>query len=98
MWWVILAVLALAIGVYVGLGLPGMPGREDRIVAPGREQQQQRGGGRLSHRYCPWAFCAAAWLTSCTSSALMTAAVPSFMTTIVQVPPSEQRACHTGKP
>lgn len=47
MWWVILAVLALAIGVYVGLGLPGMPGREDRIVAPGRAR-------RLKHNYIHW--------------------------------------------
>lgn len=47
MWWVILAVLALAIGVYVGLGLPGMPGREDRIVTPGRAR-------RLKHNHIHW--------------------------------------------
>jgi hypothetical protein len=47
MLWIIIAVLALAIGIYVGLGLPGIPGREDRVVAPGRAR-------RLRHNYIHW--------------------------------------------
>jgi hypothetical protein len=43
----ILAVLALALGVYVGLGMPGMPGREDRVVPHGRAR-------RLPHRHIHW--------------------------------------------
>jgi hypothetical protein len=40
--------LSLGIGVYVGLGMPGMPGgREDRIVAPGRAR-------RLQPNYLHW--------------------------------------------
>jgi hypothetical protein len=31
-------VVALAVGVYVGLGLPGMPGREDRVVGHARRR------------------------------------------------------------
>lgn len=40
--WVLGAIAALGIGVYVGLGLPGMPGREDRIVSPGRARRLER--------------------------------------------------------
>jgi hypothetical protein len=47
MLWFIFAVLALAIGIYVGLGLPGLPGREDRVVSPGRAR-------RLKHNYIHW--------------------------------------------
>jgi hypothetical protein len=44
----ILGIVALGIGIWVGLGLPGMPGgREDRIVAPGRAR-------RLKHNYIHW--------------------------------------------
>jgi ABC-type dipeptide/oligopeptide/nickel transport system permease subunit len=32
--------VALVIGVYVGLGAPGMPGREDRIVSRARRLRQ----------------------------------------------------------
>jgi hypothetical protein len=35
-------VVALAAGLYVGLGAPGMPGREDRVVAPGRARRLKR--------------------------------------------------------
>jgi len=45
--WIVLAVLALALGVYVGLGLPGLPGREDRVVSRGRAR-------RLPHRHVHW--------------------------------------------
>ena len=37
--WVLLAIIALALGIYVGLGLPGMPGRVDRVVSPGRARR-----------------------------------------------------------
>lgn len=45
--WLIIAVLVLALGVYVGLGMPGVPGREDRIVPTGRAQ-------RLPYRHVHW--------------------------------------------
>ncbi len=45
--WVVLSAVALGIGIYVGLGLPGLPGREDRVVAPGRAR-------RLKHNYIHW--------------------------------------------
>lgn len=47
MWLVILAVAALAAGIYVGLGAPGMPGRQDRVVTPGRAR-------RLKPNYIHW--------------------------------------------
>ena len=34
--------LALAAGIYVGLGMPGVPGREDRAVSPGRARREAR--------------------------------------------------------
>jgi hypothetical protein len=40
-------VAALALGIYVGLGAPGMPGRQDRIVSPGKAQ-------RLPKRHIHW--------------------------------------------
>jgi hypothetical protein len=40
-------VAALAIGIYVGLGFPGLPGREDRVVP-------RRGGhGRVRRYFTP---------------------------------------------
>jgi hypothetical protein len=34
------AVAALAIGIWVGIGAPGLPGaREDRVVEPGRAKR-----------------------------------------------------------
>ena len=45
--WVLLAILALALGIYVGLGMPGMPGRVDRVVPPGRAR-------RLNHNHIHW--------------------------------------------
>lgn len=28
-------IVALALGIYIGLGMPGMPGPQDRVVPPG---------------------------------------------------------------
>lgn len=48
MWILILTfVLALAVGIWVGLGMPGMSGREDRVVKHGRAR-------RLEHRHVHW--------------------------------------------
>ena len=47
MLWIMGLLVALGIGVYVGLGFPGMSGRQDRIVTPGRAQ-------RLRHRRLDW--------------------------------------------
>jgi hypothetical protein len=40
-------VLALGVGVYVGMGAPGIPGRSDRIVSSGRAR-------RLEKRHIHW--------------------------------------------
>ncbi len=40
--YIIGAVIALGAGIWVGLGHPGMQGREDRIVEPGRAQRLER--------------------------------------------------------
>jgi hypothetical protein len=38
--WIVLAVVALAIGVWVGLGMPGVRGgREDRYIESGRARR-----------------------------------------------------------
>jgi hypothetical protein len=34
-------VLALALGIYIGLGLPGMPGREDRVLPGGMRRRKK---------------------------------------------------------
>lgn len=47
MLYIIGLVLALGIGVYVGLGTPGLPGRQDRLVHPGRAH-------RLKHKHVHW--------------------------------------------
>jgi hypothetical protein len=39
--------LALGVGIYVGLGAPGFKGREDRVVSDGRAQ-------RLPRRHIHW--------------------------------------------
>jgi len=36
------SVIALAAGVWVGLGHPGFKGRDDRIVEPGRAHRLER--------------------------------------------------------
>jgi len=40
--------LALGGGIYVGLGMPGMPGRVDRMVTPGKARREAR------HRTLDW--------------------------------------------
>jgi len=47
-WWIIISfILALGLGIYVGLGAPGLKGREDRVVAPGRAR-------RLKPKHLDW--------------------------------------------
>jgi hypothetical protein len=41
MWHILGMVLALLLGIYIGLGFPGLPGREDRVVS--------RRGRRVHH-------------------------------------------------
>ncbi|HEX6938914.1 MAG TPA: hypothetical protein VF158_05840 [Longimicrobiales bacterium] len=31
-WFIVACVATFAIGIYIGLGYPGLPGREDRVV------------------------------------------------------------------
>jgi hypothetical protein len=38
---VVYMIIALGLGVYVGLGLPGIPGRGDRVVARARRRKVQ---------------------------------------------------------
>ena len=45
--WIMGLLVALGIGVYVGLGFPGLKGRQDRIVTPGRAH-------RLRYRNLDW--------------------------------------------
>ncbi len=40
--WIVIAVLALVAGVWVGAGHPGIGGREDRIVETGKPQRLER--------------------------------------------------------
>ena len=47
MLWIAGMVVALGVGVYVGLGAPGMPGREDRVVTHGKPR-------RLPKNYIHW--------------------------------------------
>jgi len=47
LFWIGLAV-ALGAGIYVGLGMPGMPGREDRVVSPGKARREAQ------HRNIDW--------------------------------------------
>jgi hypothetical protein len=35
-------IAALAAGVYIGLGLPGLPGPQDRVLPPGRRRRRKR--------------------------------------------------------
>jgi hypothetical protein len=34
-------ILALAAGIYIGLGLPGLPGREDRVLPTGMRRRRK---------------------------------------------------------
>lgn len=46
--WILLGMaLALGVGVYVGLGAPGLRGRQDRVVTMGRPR-------RLQKRHIDW--------------------------------------------
>lgn len=35
------AILALAAGIYIGLGFPGLPGREDRVLPRGMRRRSK---------------------------------------------------------
>ena len=39
---VIGGILALLIGIYIGLGMPGLPGREDRVLPRGMRRRKKR--------------------------------------------------------
>lgn len=45
MWYIIGMVAALALGIYIGIGFPGLPGREDRVVSR---------RGRRIHHFTPY--------------------------------------------
>lgn len=47
MFWILGMVVALGVGIYVGLGMPGMKGREDRVVREGTAR-------RLEKRHIDW--------------------------------------------
>lgn len=42
MWYIIGGVLALLLGIYIGLGFPGLPGRENRVLPPGRRRRNKK--------------------------------------------------------
>jgi hypothetical protein len=35
-------ILALVAGIYIGLGMPGMPGREDRVLPDGMRRRRKQ--------------------------------------------------------
>ena len=35
-------ILALVLGIYIGLGFPGLPGRQDRVLPPGKRHKTKR--------------------------------------------------------
>lgn len=39
--YVIGAILALLLGIYIGLGMPGLPGREDRVLPKGMRRKKK---------------------------------------------------------
>jgi hypothetical protein len=41
MMYVIGGILALLIGIYIGLGFPGLPGREDRVLPGGKTRRRK---------------------------------------------------------
>lgn len=41
MMYVVGAVLALLAGIYIGLGFPGLPGREDRVLPSGMRRRRK---------------------------------------------------------
>lgn len=42
MWYWIGAILALLLGIYIGLGAPGMSGRENRVLPRGKTRRRKR--------------------------------------------------------
>lgn len=42
LYYVIGMILALGLGVYIGLGFPGLPGRENRVITSGRARRARR--------------------------------------------------------
>jgi hypothetical protein len=38
--YVVGAIIALLVGIYIGLGMPGMPGREDRVLPRGMRRRR----------------------------------------------------------
>lgn len=41
MMYILGGILALAIGIYIGLGWPGLPGRENRVLPGGRKRKRK---------------------------------------------------------
>ena len=41
MLYIIGGILALALGIYIGLGFPGLPGREDRVLPGGKTRRKK---------------------------------------------------------
>lgn len=41
MMYVVGGILALLIGIYIGLGFPGLPGREDRVLPRGKTRRRK---------------------------------------------------------
>lgn len=41
MWYWIGMIAALLLGIYIGLGFPGMSGREDRVLPGGRKRRKK---------------------------------------------------------
>lgn len=39
--YVIGGILALLVGIYIGLGMPGLPGREDRVLPKGMRRKRK---------------------------------------------------------
>lgn len=39
--YVIGGIVALLVGIYIGLGLPGLPGREDRVLPKGMRRRRK---------------------------------------------------------
>jgi hypothetical protein len=41
MMYIIGAILALALGIFIGLGMPGIPGAEDRVLPRGMRRRKK---------------------------------------------------------
>ena len=39
--YVIGGIVALLVGIYIGLGFPGLPGREDRVLPKGKRRRKK---------------------------------------------------------